>query len=57
MPSNPAVANRRVLVIDDDSAVHATLERILGPELSAELALLDSERAPGDVRISTNATA
>src|SRR3974390_3025793 len=46
MLNNPAFANRRVLVIDDDPAVHASIESILGPERGAEWALLDAERAP-----------
>ena len=46
MINNPACANRRVLVIDDDPAVHETLQELLGPEHGAEWALLDSERAP-----------
>ena len=48
MVSNPAFINRRVLVIDDDSAVHDDMLRILGPERGAEAALLDAERAAPD---------
>ncbi len=46
MVNSPAVVNRRVLVIDDDPAVHDTFHKILGPEHGAESALLESERAP-----------
>ncbi|HEV7432542.1 MAG TPA: hypothetical protein VGN77_05825, partial [Steroidobacteraceae bacterium] len=46
MISAPAFANRRVLVIDDDPAVHDAFQRFLGPEQGAEAALLEAERAP-----------
>jgi diguanylate cyclase (GGDEF)-like protein len=43
--TSPTVSNRRVLVIDDDPAVHEAFQRILGPEHGAERTLLDAERA------------
>ncbi len=46
MVNSVVLANRRVLVIDDDPAVHEEIQRILGPEHGAEKALLDAERAP-----------
>jgi len=46
MSSSQAITNRRVLVIDDDAAVHDRLVKILGPERGADAALLDAERAP-----------
>ena len=48
MPNSPAVTNRRVLVIDDDPAIHDQFQKILGPEHGAEATLLDAERAPFD---------
>ncbi len=46
MVNSVVLANRRVLVIDDDPAVHDEIQRILGPEHGAEKALLDAERTP-----------
>ena len=46
MSSSQAITNRRVLIIDDDAAVHDRLVKILGPERGADAALLDAERAP-----------
>ncbi len=46
MVNSAILANRRVLVIDDDPAVHEEIQRILGPEHGAEKALLDAESAP-----------
>jgi diguanylate cyclase len=37
--------NRRVLVIDDNPAIHEDFVKILGPEQGAEVALLEAERA------------
>ena len=45
MATNTASANRRVLVIDDNRAIHDDFVKILGPEHGAEVALLDAERA------------
>ena len=45
MAIKPAAANRRVLVIDDNAAIHEDFIKILGPEQGAESALLDAERA------------
>jgi diguanylate cyclase len=45
MLNNPAFANRRVLVIDDDPAIHDDFHRILGPENGVETTLLEAERA------------
>ena len=45
MVNNPASVNRRVLVIDDNRAIHEDFQKILGPEHGAESALLDAERA------------
>ncbi len=46
MPHSPAICNRRVLVVDDDPAVHETFQRILGPDKAAEFVLLEAEDAP-----------
>ncbi len=48
MIGSAAAVNRRVLVIDEDAAVHDRLLKILGPERGAESALLDAEGAPKD---------
>jgi diguanylate cyclase (GGDEF)-like protein len=53
VPNSAAIVNRRVLVIDDDPAVHDQFQKILGPEHGAEGALLDAERS----RRGANATA
>ncbi len=45
MTTNAAVGNRRVLVIDDNRAIHEDFLKILGPENGAETALLEAERA------------
>ena len=45
MAIRTAAANRRVLVIDDNAAIHEDFIKILGPEQGAESALLDAERA------------
>ncbi len=45
MTANVAGANRRILVIDDNRAIHEDFIKILGPEHGAEAALLDAERA------------
>jgi diguanylate cyclase len=45
MATKPDAANRRVLVIDDNAAIHEDFIKILGPEQGAESALLDAERA------------
>jgi len=45
MATENANANRRVLVIDDNPAIHEDFLKILGPEQGAESALLDAERA------------
>ena len=45
MAIKPAATNRRVLVIDDNAAIHEDFIKILGPEQGAESALLDAERA------------
>jgi diguanylate cyclase (GGDEF)-like protein len=54
MVNNAVVANRRVLVIDDDPAVHEEIQRILGPEHGAENTLLEAERAPRGLNGSRN---
>ena len=46
MANSPALVNRRVLVIDDDPAVHDDFLKILDPERNAEAALLGAGRAP-----------
>jgi diguanylate cyclase (GGDEF)-like protein len=45
MAIRTAAANRRVLVIDDNAAIHEDFIKILGPEQGAESALFDAERA------------
>ena len=45
MANSPTPGNRRVLVIDDNPAIHEDFIKILGPEHGAESALLDAERA------------
>ena len=46
MNNSSAVVNRRVLLIDDDPAVHERFQKILGPDHGAESALLEAERDP-----------
>jgi diguanylate cyclase (GGDEF)-like protein len=45
MSHSHAPANRRILVIDDNKAIHRDFLKILSPEISAEAQLLDAERA------------
>ena len=45
MSNSHAAANRRVLVIDDNRAIHRDFLKILSPEVNAEAQLLDAERA------------
>ena len=44
-PSDPATRNNRVLVIDDNPAIHADVRKILCPEVSAAAASLDALEA------------
>ena len=45
MSTNNQFLNRRVLVVDDNRAIHDDFIKILAPEVGVELALLDAERA------------
>jgi len=45
MSTDNQFLNRRVLVVDDNRAIHDDFIKILAPEVGAELALLDAERA------------